>query len=66
MNKKKCPVCKSPHTIKYGVRKGVQLYRCSDCGYQFRAVNEVSKKEYWRVYQHEKQTIMELSDCLKW
>ena len=62
MNKKKCPVCKSSHTIKYGVRKGVQLYRCSDCGYQFRAANEVSKEELWRVYQQEKQTIKELAE----
>ncbi len=37
MNKKKCPVCKTLHTIKNGKRRGVQLYLCKDCGYQFRA-----------------------------
>ncbi|WP_428829173.1 IS1/IS1595 family N-terminal zinc-binding domain-containing protein, partial [Prevotella amnii] len=26
MNKKKCPVCKSKHTVKNGVRYGKQLY----------------------------------------
>lgn len=62
MNKKKCPVCKSTYTIKYGVRKGVQLYRCNNCGYQFRSAKYVSPDELWKVYQQEKQTIRELSE----
>ena len=37
MNKKKCQVCGSSHTVKNGIRNGVQLYKCRDCGYQFRA-----------------------------
>ena len=61
MFKIRCKVCGSTHTIKYGVRKGVQLYRCSDCGYQFRFCNEVGNDELWKVYQQEKQTIKELS-----
>ena len=61
MNKKECPVCRSKHTIKYGVRKGVQLYKCQACGYQFRAGREVSEDELWNAYQQEKQTIEELS-----
>ena len=61
MNKKKCPACKSSHTIKYGVRKGVQLYQCRDCGYQFRAVSLVSNDEIWDAYLQKKQTISELS-----
>lgn len=61
MNKKKCPVCKGKHTIKYGVRKGVQLYLCKDCGYQFRAGLDVNENELWNAYQQEKQTIKELS-----
>lgn len=61
MNKKKCPVCKSGHTIKNGVRKGVQLYQCRDCGYQFRAGCVVSNDEIWDAYQQRKQTISELS-----
>ena len=43
MNKKKCEVCGSTHTVKNGVRKGVQLYKCQDCGHQFRAGNEVNE-----------------------
>ena len=58
----RCKVCGSTHTIKYGVRKGVQLYRCSDCGYQFRFCNEVSNDELWKAYQQGKQTIKELSE----
>ena len=61
MNKKKSPVCKGKHTIKYGVRKGVQLYLCKDCGYQFRAGLDVNENELWNAYQQEKQTIKELS-----
>ena len=61
MNKKECPVCRSKHTIKYGMRKGVQLYKCQTCGYQFRAGREVSEDELWNAYQQEKQTIEELS-----
>ena len=62
MNKKKCEVCGSSHTVKNGVRKGVQLYKCQDCGHQFRAGVVVSEDELWDAYQQEKQTIMELSE----
>ena len=61
MNKKKCQVCGSSHTVKNGIRNGVQLYKCRDCGYQFRAGETVSEDELWNVYQQEKQTIKELS-----
>jgi len=61
MFKMRCLVCGSTHTKKNGVRKGVQLYKCQDCGYQFRAGTEVSNDELWRIYQQEKQTIKELS-----
>ena len=43
MNKKKGVVCGSSHTVKNGIRKGVQLYKRRDCGYQFRAGTEVSE-----------------------
>jgi ribosomal protein L37AE/L43A len=62
MNKKKCEVCGSSHTVKNGVRKGVQLYKCQDCGHQFRAGVVVSEDELWEAYQQEKQTIKELSE----
>ena len=55
-------MCNGKHTIKYGVRKGVQLYKCQDCGYQFRAGVEVSENELWNAYQQKKQTIKELSE----
>ncbi|MCR4602212.1 MAG: hypothetical protein K5683_01590 [Prevotella sp.] len=61
MNKKRCEVCGSSHTVKNGVRKGVQLYKCQDCGYQFRAGTEVCEGVLWDAYQQEKQTIKELS-----
>ena len=61
MNKRKCEVCGSSHTVKNGVRKGVQLYKCQDYCYQFRAGTEVSRENLWNAYQQEKQTIKELS-----
>ena len=61
MNKKKCKVCGSSHTVKNGVRNGVQLYKCQNCGYQFRSGKEVCDDELWNAYLQEKQTINELS-----
>ena len=61
MNKKKCEECGSSHTVKNGVRKGVQLYKCHECGYQFRAGTATSEEDLWNAYQQEKQTIKELS-----
>jgi len=61
MFKMRCLVCGSTHTKKNGVRKGIQLYRCQDCGYQFRAVTEAGEEELWYAYQQEKQTVNELS-----
>jgi len=54
-------VCGSTHTKKNGVRKGVQLYKCQDCGYQFRSGFQLSDDELWTAYQQQKQTINELS-----
>ena len=62
MNKKKCAVCGSSHTVKNGIRKGIQLYKCQECGYQFRAGVEVGESDLWNAYQQEKQTIKELSE----
>ena len=61
MFKTRCQVCGSTHTKKNGVRKSVQLYKCLDCGCQFRAVREVSNDDLWNAYQQEKQTIKGLS-----
>ena len=61
MFKIRCQVCGSTHTKKNGVRKGVQLYKCLDCGYQFRAGTGVSEQDLWNAYQQEKQTVKELS-----
>ena len=55
-------MCGSTHTQKNGVRKGVQLYKCQDCGYQFRGRVEVSEDVLWNAYLQEKQTISELSE----
>lgn len=61
MFKMRCLVCGSTHTKKNGTRKGVQLYKCQDCGYQFRAGIKMSDNDLWNAYQQEKQTIKELS-----
>ena len=65
MYKKKSLACCSSRVIKYGTRNGVQLYRCKDCGYQFRTGNHISDKELWHAYQQEKQTINSLSHRYK-
>ena len=54
-------MCGSTHTKKNGVRRCVQLYKCQDCGYQFRGRVEVSEDVLWNAYLQEKQTISELS-----
>lgn len=61
MFKMRCLVCGSTHTKKNGTRKGVQLYKCQDCSYQFRAGVEVNEDVLWNAYQQGKQTIKELS-----
>lgn len=61
MYKLKCPVCGSSHTMKNGKRKGVQLYVCRECRYQFRNSKEVPISELWTAYQEGKQTISELA-----
>ena len=45
MFKMRCIVCGSTHAKKNGVRNGVQLYKCQNCGYRFRARAEVSEDE---------------------
>ena len=57
----KCPVCGSSHTMKNGKRKGVQLYVCRECRYQFRNSKDVSVSELWSAYQNGKQTVSELA-----
>ena len=37
------------------------MYKCQDCGYQFRGRVEVSEGVLWNAYLQEKQTISELS-----
>lgn len=62
MNKSKCPVCGSLHTKKNGKRNGSQVYKCIDCGYQFRNSKLPSEDTLWRLYQDNKQTVSELSE----
>lgn len=64
MNKSRCPICGSKHTIKYGVRNGKQTFRCVDCGYRFRNNKFPSDLELWNMYQEGKQTIVELATSL--
>lgn len=46
-------MCGSSHTVKNGARKGVQLYKCQECGYQFRAGVVVSEKALWDANERE-------------
>lgn len=46
----KCPVCKSTHTIKYGKRNNIQLYKCVNCKYQVRNIQEISLIDYLVYY----------------
>lgn len=65
MNKSKCSVCGSKHTIRYGIHKGVQTYKCVDCGYRFRNSKLPSDLELWKMYQENKQTVAELAALLR-
>ena len=62
MHKSKCPVCGSIHTVKNGKRKGTQMYKCADCGYQFRNNSIPDDLQLWKLYQENKQTFKELAE----
>lgn len=64
MYKVLCPACRSSHTMKNGMRNGVQLYICRDCKYQFRNTRQISESRLWEMYLRKKQTISELADSL--
>lgn len=61
MHKSKCPICGSTHSVKNGKRKGIQLYKCADCGYQFRNSKLPNDLTIWKLYQENKQTVSELA-----
>ena len=61
MHRSKCPACGSNHSVKNGTRKGIQLYKCADCGYQFRNNNLHDDLKLWSLYQDRKQTVAELT-----
>ena len=62
MHKSKCPVCGSIHTVKNGKRKRTQMYKCADCGYQFRNSSLPNDFQLWKLYQENKQTFKELAE----
>lgn len=64
MHKSKCPICESSHTVKNGKRKGIQLYKCAECGFQFRNCKLPDDITLWKLYQENKQTIAELAKSL--
>jgi len=64
MNKSKCPVCGSSHTVRNGVHKGKQTYLCRECGYRFRNNPMPAGPDIWRMYQQGKQTVSELAASL--
>lgn len=62
MNKSKCPACKSTKTVKNGRHKGIQTFKCTECGYRFRNMSIPSDDKLWGLYQDGKQTVAELSE----
>ena len=53
--KKPCPHCSSTKVHKRGKKKGVQMYRCSDCGKWYSettgtALFEIKLKDKWQSY----------------
>lgn len=62
MHKSKCPVCGSSHTVRNGKRKGKQVYKCADCGCQFRNDRLPDDLLLWKLYQDNKQTVKELAE----
>ena len=57
-------MCGSSHTVKNGKRKGKQVYKCADCGYQFRNNSMPDDLQLWKLYQDNKQTVKELAEQL--
>lgn len=57
-------MCGSSHTVKNGKRKGKQVYKCADCGYQFRNNSVPDDLQLWKLYQDNKQTVKELAEQL--
>lgn len=57
-------MCGSSHTVKNGKRKEKQVYKCADCGYQFRNNSMPDDLQLWKLYQDNKQTVKELAEQL--
>lgn len=50
-----CPSCGSTHTRRWGLRQGLQRFRCKDCGRTFNALSgtplaRLRKKEVWPAF----------------
>lgn len=39
-----CPICKSKNKIKNGIIKGVQRYKCKDCGRNYTVAHKSTAK----------------------
>lgn len=57
-------MCGCSHTVKNGKRKGKQVYKCADCGYQFRNNSVPDDLQLWKLHQDNKQTVKELAEQL--
>ena len=62
LNKKKCFYCGKGFTKKNGLVKGVQLYKCGNCGKQFLGGNRISNQNLWSDYVFGKQTYIQLAE----
>ena len=48
-------------TKRNGTRNGVQLYKCCNCGRQFRAGATISDDAIWQLYQTRKQSVGDIA-----
>ena len=59
---KKCFYCVKGFAKKNGLVKGVQLYKCGNCGKQFLGGNRIINENIWSDYVFGKQTYAQLSE----
>ncbi len=55
---KKCFYCGKGFTKKNGRVRGVQFYKCGNCGKQFLVGNRISNENFWSDYVLENRLIL--------
>ena len=63
--RQRCPKCGSLDVIKWGIRNGVQRYKCCDCAVLFSArkkeITKCNRKSWFRKWVLGKMTIEEIA-----